>query len=176
MLKGGLWCISDYSGVECPRECVRIMMQAFAKENLLEGVPIEAHFVRGCDWGGPQQKVLKEVSRKCHDSRTCVLTDLTLRISGAAQRVMASMTAVPSEHDNLRFAQWLMDNRSTAFNTSHSQWCCQHEAECPVYPLQVVRDHLREQQQEVQQGADRPGQREREWQQTDQVHQATLCE
>jgi len=103
------------------------------------------HFLRSCDWGETQQRVLVQVHR---ESGTCVFRDLADRLADEAKRWVDLQT--PGSQDTKTDAaqkyavmrEYLREDNVIPDDATSG--CCVHGAACPVYPGVVLARFLRD--------------------------------
>ncbi len=77
-MKFGLAVTTDYSGVDFPRESLRIVVPALAEAMGIDAAPA-VHFLRSCDIGVRQQEVLLAQAKQ-GGAKGCVFGSITDRI------------------------------------------------------------------------------------------------
>ena len=82
--RGGLFFATDYSGYESPREGLRIQLAKLCQIMVVPSLAV--HFVRSCDQGKLQQKVLLEQSKQFTDCEACVFGDIDERLDAIAKQ------------------------------------------------------------------------------------------
>lgn len=128
---------SDYSGFDCPREAVRLGHLAVSREI---GACPTPKYVRACDVGGLQQKILCEYANKFDAGESCVFQDINARLPEEARRVLdelePSAGASFAECIKARQAQhtFLVDNKQRLFHESSESWCLVHKKMCLTLP------------------------------------------
>jgi hypothetical protein len=131
--------LSDYSGYDIPRECVRIV-----GTHLLHTSPPVVH-LRACDIGPTQQVALADESSLFLDGQGCVFQRLEDRLPlWSREWLDASMPSrLQSKDEHLHAYEqmqiYLMGNRKETFQQSAVSYCMQHRVMCPVNPMWVLR-------------------------------------
>ena len=96
LLRHGAIGVSDYSGLDAPKEAMRAVLPAIES---ITGVPKrpEIRWVRSCDWAALPQRVLCMLSGLETHSEACVFMDLKNRMPPNAQDFCKAMA--PSKND-----------------------------------------------------------------------------
>ena len=139
-LQHGCVMYSDYSGMDLPREAVRVAVPSMAKMlNIPE--PQVVH-VRSCDWDEVPLFVLKRQSRMLSNRSVCVFGDLSERVPEHMRGWMDA--AMPATKDpmamqraNQLIAEHLEFNAGWAFTGRSTSYCHAHNYYCPSYPAAV---------------------------------------
>jgi hypothetical protein len=141
LLKGGALMYTDYSGLDFPREAIRMCLPAVS--SYLERDTPELHYVRACDWGNMQHEVLCKQSLLLDEGRGCVFRDLNDRLHPDMQHwlnTVAPGKETPHElalEANDKIVKHLAQNSSWAFSRNATSFCSVHKCKCPAYPAQV---------------------------------------
>lgn len=139
LLRNGALAVTDYSGFDSPKEGFRIFLPRLAD---LMGTKFgEVHWVRSCDWGALQQKVLTQQSHLLHDGAACVFADINERVDPVAAGWCDEMAPVKglqpdaATKRNEAIEEFLAENRTWAQPVHATSWCLVHKQRCPVHPL-----------------------------------------
>jgi len=144
LLSKGVVMYSDYSGIDFPREAVRVFVPAFFG---IMGLPCPSvEHVRSCDWGKVQIYVLKRSSRLLGASRSCVFGDMSERLPKELQEWLDAATPGPkSTSDVVSLSNQAIEEHMTriaswAFPRCSTSYCYVHERRCPSYPASAYGD------------------------------------
>ena len=132
---------SDYSGWDAPREAMRI----FAPQVVANP---DVQFVRSCDWGSQQHKVLCVESTMFTEGSNCVFRDMQDRMHEKSRKHIAQLAPGKSNkmplkeavRNNQMIEEFLLKNRGWAVPIGASSWCSMHQQCCPVNPLWLWRE------------------------------------
>ena len=140
----GLNVYTDYSGIDCPRECLRLGFAGLSKLHGWKTSNPVTHS-RSSDMDSACRDVLLEYAK--HDSG-CVFGNLLERLPAWAQDWIQSATP-PSKLDieqkrnmNKSIADWVSKNAFELFSDSATSWCFAHGCNCPAHPM-LSRDLLK---------------------------------
>jgi hypothetical protein len=143
LLRGGALMYTDYSGIDFPREAIRMSLPAVT--SFLQRDIADVQYVRACDWGPLQHKALCKQSVLLDQGRSCVFKDLNDRLHPDIQRwldMVAPVKETKTEHAlaaNNKITEHLAQNSSWAFNRDATSYCSVHKRQCPAYPAQVAK-------------------------------------
>ena len=135
LLQGGVRVVSDYSGLDAPRECLTQLSKALQDDH---GVTARFYFQRSCDHAALPQRVLTYLATEVDAGNSCVFADLEDRLTEDAREQLN--TYMPKEDDTkevkeLAFQmirQWVAHNRMHLFHEHATAYCLVHHKECPV--------------------------------------------
>eukprot|EP00971_Amphidinium_carterae_P348512 6490530-Amphidinium_carterae.3 len=137
---GGLSLSSDYSGIDCPRQCVDMVL-AHAGEILQCDLPeVPLHVSRTCDFGSLQSSLAVQYSKECCQGSVCHFHDIADRLPAVDRRFLqASMPSRKAaagvkakSYNDIR--SWVSKNRDRFFPSDGTSYCMVHDRECPVVP------------------------------------------
>ena len=138
LLQKGVVMYSDYSGVDFPREAVRVFLPTFCG---MMGIPCPSvEHVRSCDWGKVQVFVLKRSSGLLSGHRSCVFGDISERLPKELQEWLEAAAPSPKSStdiismSNHSIEEHLTRSASWAFPRCSTSYCHVHEHRCPSYP------------------------------------------
>ena len=163
VVQRGVAHVTDYSGMDSPREVCFMIEQAMRAEFAWgEDVPKPLlRFLRSCDWGKVQQEVLVKISAAHDDSTSCVFPSLEARLPEEASALLDSMQpglgdegsgrlgkpakkakfspgpalqGAESAYDDM--AAWLAKNKHWVFSKDAVSACLVHGKTCPATPPQ----------------------------------------
>lgn len=139
MLRTSTW-VTDYSGIDCVRECTERMVEAcithcgwhFEKNPMV--------FLRSCDCGDVQSGVLTSIAIGEDSSRSCHFRDLRDRLPQPGQEYLEA--AMPGKKATTRvkeeafrhIAEWVSENKGWLFPKDATSPCYVHGIECAVFP------------------------------------------
>ena len=134
----GVSLYTDYSGIDCPREALRLGLQAVSQQHGWELPPSPVLFARSCDKDSLAQQVLCNLAE---GSGGCVFADLKDRLPRVAQDWIAE--ALPSSQAGIEdqraayacIRNWIAENREWLFPDDATSWCLTHKRMCPAHPL-----------------------------------------
>ena len=112
----GISMYTDYSGVDCPREAVRLGLHGLSLVNKWNIKDFNVVFSRSCDNGCLQSRTLQHISSKFDHGQSCVFWDILDRLPEAARdRVEACLPPPEATTEETRcayedLAQWPEDN------------------------------------------------------------------
>lgn len=146
LVKSGVLFTSAYSGWDAPREGWRVFQEHLNISLQDIGFPPtpKALWVSSCDVGQLQREVLLKLSG-LEGHRPCVFVDILNHMDPTAERFIRSIVPEPSQsaadkidaHNQMH--KFLHRNSKWAFGPDVKGWCCAHEQDCPVWPLQAWR-------------------------------------
>ena len=144
--------ITDYSGWECPYWGMSAMTAEWeARLGWDSDMLADAfQFVRSCDYGQVQGRVLNAMSHHCHASQCCVQGDMLARLPKKAQNYIASSRPDPEALVEIRAAahrelhEWLMANRSWVYPVDAQAPCTVHGRRCYMNGWMKVPEPLRD--------------------------------
>ena len=136
---------TDYSGVDCPRE---ICYQLGAAMQKIWNIHPSMRFLRSCDNGVIQQKVLTWISNELDGGKSCVFSELESVLDTATKEVLDAMEPTEehrsSNDPDVREATVaayqdikavLYQNRKRLFKSTAEAYCIQHQdCRCPLLP------------------------------------------
>ena len=145
-MSSGMLLSTDYSGFDFPKEAIRVAVAALEKA---EGkCNPEIKFVRACDWGEVQQRVLKKQSEVIDGSACCVFKSINDRLPAIAtqwimqQGEVKSMSKAAAAAANEEIATWLDKNSSWVFESEATSECLVHHQQCWAYPGMALHRKL----------------------------------
>lgn len=137
---GGVKAYTDYSGMDCPKEAMRLGVLATEKSFGMTFPSPPFTFVRASDKGLLQQRVLADLAQMDGEPFSCLFGDLLERLPPAARQHLEA--ALPEQgatkqeksqaYQDIR--SWLLSNRAWAFPDDAQSFCYVHGCECPVRP------------------------------------------
>eukprot|EP00435_Cladocopium_sp_Y103_P031773 s3755_g8.t1 len=140
----GLNVYTDYSGIDCPRECFRLGFAGLCK---LHGWTFSNPVThsRSSDMDSACRDVLLEYAKL---DGGCVFGNILERLPSWAQDWINSALP-PSKAGieqklsmNKAIADWLSANASELFSDTATSWCFVHGRNCPAHPI-LARDLLK---------------------------------
>lgn len=140
MLELGVANVTDYSGIDMPRESMRCLLKGLQSLMNHDIDMTKITWQRSCDSGKLQRKCLEWQSRKFDGGSSCVFKDLLHRLPEHAQQWIQSHwpSKTSSKEDRIAAIQdiqhWLMDHRAELFKPDMCSYCTVHEKFCPVVP------------------------------------------
>ena len=159
----GVGFTSDYSGFDCPRECLTQLDTAFTiKDWPWQGQGQRFEFLRSCDRAQSPQSVLLHLARVNDKGCSCVFSDINDRLDEETTVLVDKMEPNKvSELDRVTLADgfaargsterghmarayadmqaWFMDKRASLFNRNTKSYCLVHEKDCFAYPCMENR-------------------------------------
>ena len=135
---GTIW-TSDYSGTSFDREAWRVLLPTLAGH--LEMPAPKLQFLRSCDWGPLQQRVLSRISLGYDAGASCVFQDLNDRLHPDAKAWLESIaptkkTTLPAaKAANVELKRFLETCSTWVFDQKATSECVVHKQKCPAYPL-----------------------------------------
>ena len=130
---------ADDSGVDCPRDGMRMMAEALASRGW-ELSSSAIRFARSCDNGSVPHEAL-QVWARADSPPSCVFHDIADRIPDHGRaRISANLPdtdccrdrKVECKYDLL---QYLLENREWLFPTDARSHCCFHNQHCLAHPF-----------------------------------------
>ena len=145
---GGTLITTDYYGFDFPRESLRILVPKLAA---VAGIHCpEVRFVRSCDWGEAQAKVLVAQSLKLDSGVGCVFGDLNERLHPDAREWLDIVS--PKKKTDKALAK-KANNEIRGFLDRGSSWiirsdamsrCMVHDCMCPAYATFAWKQQLQQ--------------------------------
>ena len=135
---GQKWVItSDFSGIDAPHECCRIIANHVVKQ--LGQSQAHISFVRSCDIGQHQKQFLLLQSQVLDSSAGCVFSDLLDRLPATTRDWIQS--ASPTKDMPVEEAQAanalvreFVSSQEPLFTSMADAYCHMHRQRCPVFP------------------------------------------
>ena len=144
LLQSKLVFYTDYSGLDCPRECMEYALSGLVKQ-LGWHLPHDcAKFTRTCDIGSLQTKVLTEISKKVLGGSSCHFDDILGRLPQVARDWIEAALPTPGmskevrEQANSDIKAWLQLNKSWLFPPGATSYCHVCDKMCPVHPSYIT--------------------------------------
>ena len=146
---------TDYSGFDCPREMVFQMQKVFQALYELDGKigNILHRFVRSCDVGGLQRRVLLWMSNHLDSGKSCVLQDIEGCLDDWVVQELDDMIPHQQKTD-LSVAEkaevakayadmwaWLVKDRQKILPDPLLSPCLTHDGYCPLFAWREECDH-----------------------------------
>ncbi|CAE7871568.1 unnamed protein product [Symbiodinium necroappetens] len=146
-LRCGIQLSSDYSGLDAPRECLEMGVQALQHELQIEGGLLDAVLVtRTCDKAALPTRVQVEMSRFWEQGRRCHFQDILDRLPEQGREYINAAKPEKSARKQARMdayaaiTDWVMKNRSWLFSVDAESYCAVHERQCKVHKTLAVPD------------------------------------
>ena len=128
---------SDYSGLDCPQEALRLLVMAFARRISDPTMAAKVCVLRACDSGAKQQEVLMALSTDVHAGQTCLFQDVESRLPNTVVAELDNMepaTRAPQQEKRRarelqhEYLMGMLDKemftpRTTAYCVVHNQQC-----------------------------------------------------
>ena len=137
LLSHGVVYSSDFSGMDCPKESLSLLLDALAKD--MDVPAVEFIKARSCDWDALPLKVLREQSLKT-DGKACVFGDVSDRLAAEGQEHIIDLaptkTSSPESaaSQNVEINDYLHDNKAWLFEPNRMAFCFMHQRQCVCYP------------------------------------------
>lgn len=128
---------TEYSGVDCPREAMAMMMDARRLESEWD-YGGKVVFIRSCDKGTTQTRVLKAVASEHFGGAPCHFGDMFERLPEGARAWIDAMTPAKSATKQTKqeafksIQDFLREKSAWCFPADATCWCHVHQQECPV--------------------------------------------
>lgn len=141
LLRNGAIAFSDFSGYDAPSEACRAGLPSIFEE--LGAAPPFVDWVRSCDIGKPQQRILVGMSRLV-GGKHCVFNDVMDRLPELARDDVANMLpdggmrVQKKRQCNEKIRAYLNENSSSVFAAEATAPCKVHGCRCFVNPGFVV--------------------------------------
>eukprot|EP00971_Amphidinium_carterae_P352843 6492749-Amphidinium_carterae.7 len=142
----GITLTSDYSGIDCPRESLSRVIDAFRSldDRVREDVLVTR---RTCDIGQLQSTVLIGFNKRHMACRSCHFQDIADRLPASARKFIEE--AMPDSRNSTlakrvafqRIGDYLANSSSELFSKDSESWCLTHERMCPVVPVPPKDEH-----------------------------------
>ena len=137
IMRHGVIATTDYSGYDSPRECMRILTPSIFAA-MQKPVP-QISFLRSCDWGRLQQKVLLHQSVVWDEGSVCLFDNIADRLSSpgvnfiADRPVQKNMPMATRADRNKEILSALLDCRHSWNPVDAVCPCLVHKKLCPVH-------------------------------------------
>lgn len=141
----GVCFYSDFSGMDTPREAIRLGLEAY-KIMFGEHIPGPGvRFARACDKSAVPLQVLSRISQDLDSCSSCVFVDLIHRLPSEAQeRIKASIPESDDDMDESKteafsdIAKYISDHAEWCFSPRATSHCIIHGKQCLANPLADV--------------------------------------
>lgn len=132
----GFTLYTDYSGIDCPRESLRLGLAGLCKHFGWDCAD-SIHHARASDKDPACRQVLMHLAA----GRGCVFGDILDRLPKLGQEWIESAMPPPNATLEQRrdafgsIVQWVQQNAEMLFPDNATSWCYAHGQECPAHPL-----------------------------------------